>query len=158
MGVNSLWSGRPHPRVFPSGPLDSQIPFSSSRGPSAVFLADPHILLFSLKYSVDSQCCVSFRWTAQWICIYKFFLFQILFPYYKHWVEFPVLYCRSLLVIYFIYSSVVNPPHSSALARKIPWMEEAGRLQSVGSQRVGHDWATSLSLSLSVYFLFFFVL
>ena len=29
--------------------------------------------------------------------------------------------------------------HSSILAWKIPWMEEAGRLQSMGSQRVGHD-------------------
>jgi len=36
--------------------------------------------------------------------------------------------------------------HSSALARKIPWMEEPGRLQSIESQRVGHDRATSLSL------------
>ena len=38
-------------------------------------------------------------------------------------------------------------PHSSTLAWKIPWTEEPGRLQSMGSQRVGHDWATSLSLS-----------
>ena len=37
--------------------------------------------------------------------------------------------------------------HSSTLAWKIPWMEERGRLQSMGSQRVGHDWAMSLSLS-----------
>ena len=37
-------------------------------------------------------------------------------------------------------------PHSSTLAWKIPWMEEPGRLQSMGSWRVGHDWATSLSL------------
>ena len=29
--------------------------------------------------------------------------------------------------------------HSNILARKIPWMEEAARLQSMGSQRVGHD-------------------
>ena len=34
--------------------------------------------------------------------------------------------------------------HSSTLAWKIPWMEEHGRLQSMGSQRAGHDWATSL--------------
>ena len=39
--------------------------------------------------------------------------------------------------------------HSSTLAWKIPWMEEPDRLQSMGSQRVRHDWATSLSLSLS---------
>ena len=37
-------------------------------------------------------------------------------------------------------------PHSSSLAWKIPWMEEPGRLQSMGSLRVGHDWSTSLSL------------
>ena len=37
--------------------------------------------------------------------------------------------------------------HSSTLAWKIPWTEEPDRLQSMGSQRVGHDWATSLSLS-----------
>jgi len=34
--------------------------------------------------------------------------------------------------------------HSSILAWRIPWMEEPGGLQSMGSQRVGHDWATSL--------------
>ena len=36
-------------------------------------------------------------------------------------------------------------PHSSTLAWKIPWMEEPGRLQSMGLLRVGHDWVTSLS-------------
>ena len=35
-------------------------------------------------------------------------------------------------------------PHSSTLAWKIPWTEEPGRLQSMGSLRVGYDWATSL--------------
>ena len=37
-------------------------------------------------------------------------------------------------------------PHSSTLAWKIPWMEELGGLQSMGSLRVGQDSATSLSL------------
>ena len=37
-------------------------------------------------------------------------------------------------------------PHSSTLAWKIPWMEEPGRLQSMGSLRVGHYCAPSLSL------------
>ena len=37
-------------------------------------------------------------------------------------------------------------PHSSTLAWKIPWTEEPGGLQTMGSQRVGHDWETSLSL------------
>ena len=37
-------------------------------------------------------------------------------------------------------------PHSSTFAWRTPWMEEPGRLQSMGSLRVGHNWATSLSL------------
>ena len=37
-------------------------------------------------------------------------------------------------------------PHSSTLAWRIPGMEEPGRLQSMGSLRVRHDWATLLSL------------
>ena len=37
--------------------------------------------------------------------------------------------------------------HSGTLAWKIPWTEEPGRLSSMGSLRVGHDWVTSLSLS-----------
>ena len=39
--------------------------------------------------------------------------------------------------------------HSSTLVWKIPWTEEPDRLRSMGSQRVGHDWATSLSLSFT---------
>ena len=39
-----------------------------------------------------------------------------------------------------------NGAHSSTLAWKIPWTEKPGGLQSMGSQRVIHDWATSLSL------------
>ena len=38
---------------------------------------------------------------------------------------------------------------SSTLAGKVPWTEKPGRLQSMGSQRAGHNWATSLSLSQS---------
>ena len=42
--------------------------------------------------------------------------------------------------------------HSSTLAWKIPWTEEPGRLQSMGSQRVRHDWATSLPRNFSLSF------
>ena len=37
--------------------------------------------------------------------------------------------------------------HSSSLAWRIPWTKEPGRLQSMGSQRVGNDWATLLTSS-----------
>ena len=39
--------------------------------------------------------------------------------------------------------------HSSTLAWKIPWKKQPGILQSMGSQRVRHDWATSLTHSLT---------
>ena len=55
-----------------------------------------------------------------------------------------MLNSRFLLVTYFIYivvciSEKAMAPHSSTLAWKIPWMEEPGGLQSIGSLRAGHD-------------------
>ena len=41
--------------------------------------------------------------------------------------------------IYVYISEKAMATHSSTLAWKIPWTEEPGRLQSMGSQRVGHD-------------------
>ena len=60
----------------------------------------------------------------------------------------PLAYVRtfSLRLWYEQASEKTMAPHSSTLAWKIPWMEEPGRLQSMGSLRVRHDWATSLSL------------
>ena len=46
----------------------------------------------------------------------------------------------------FVGVCLIMAPHSGTLAWKIPWTEEPGRLQSMGSLRVGHDWATSLLL------------
>ena len=43
----------------------------------------------------------------------------------------------------FAYSHMAT--HSSTLAWKLPWVKEPGRLQSMGSHRVGHNWTTSLS-------------
>ena len=40
--------------------------------------------------------------------------------------------------------------HSSTLAWKIPWMDKPGRLQLMGSQRVGHDCAASLHFTSSI--------
>ena len=54
--------------------------------------------------------------------------------------------CKFWILIGFILEKTMAP-HSSTLAWKIPWMEEPGGLQSMGSLRVPHDSATSLSLS-----------
>ena len=43
------------------------------------------------------------------------------------------------------YQNIFLAPHSSTLAWKILWMQKHGRLQFMGSLRVGHGWATSLS-------------
>ena len=51
--------------------------------------------------------------------------------------------------LWVVYPSLLEKamaPHSSPLAWKIPWTEEPGRLQSMGSRRVGLDWMTPLSL------------
>ena len=66
-----------------------------------------------------------------------FFLLVFLWVYiYKIWVR----------LISCINSEKAMATHSSTLAWKIPWTEEPGRPQSLGSWRVRHDWATSLSL------------
>ena len=48
-------------------------------------------------------------------------------------------YCK------YSYKTECKAPHSSTFAWKIPWTEEPDGLQSMGSLRVGYDWATSLS-------------
>ena len=45
----------------------------------------------------------------------------------------------------------VMASHSSTLAWKMPWTEKPGGLQPMGSRRVGHDWATSLSLFIFMH-------
>ena len=62
------------------------------------------------------------------------------------WLSYPVYF----VVLWYGSPSKLTEkamaPRSSTLAWKIPWTEEPGRLQSMRSLRVGHDWVTSLSL------------
>ena len=66
-------------------------------------------------------------------------------PYANFWISFPISppssWCSALSV-----PEKAMAPHSNTPAWKIPWTEEPGGLRSMGSLRVGHDWATSLSL------------
>ena len=57
------------------------------------------------------------------------------------------LYCYWIFTQIGLSSEKAMAPYSSTLTWKIPWTEEPGRLQTMGSRKVGHDWATSLSLS-----------
>ena len=74
-------------------------------------------------------------------CVLRFTCFVA-----SHWLL-NFTFSKSDFWLYFIlnFSEKAMAPHSSTLAWKIPRMEKPGRLQSVGSLRVGHDWATSLS-------------
>ena len=86
-----------------------------------------------------SNYCISSKFRFCCFILYCFF-----FPFFSNM---PMSRCS--LVIYQIQTkkAVVLPNIlSSTLAWKIPWMEEPGGLQSMGSLRVRHDWATSLSL------------
>ena len=58
---------------------------------------------------------------------------------------------KKLDLVYSSVSEKAMAPHSSTLTWKIPWMEKAGRLQSMGSLRVRHDWVTSLWLFTFVH-------
>ena len=88
---------------------------------------------------IDVQCHVSFRCIANWfsyayvcVCIYIYIYIYICL-------------CVYIYIYIHTYTEKAMSPYSSTLACKIPWTEEPDRLQSMGSQTVGHDWATSLS-------------
>ena len=51
------------------------------------------------------------------------------------------LWCHEVWIIRYleVVAGKAMAPHSSTLAWRIPWMEEPGRLQSMGSRRVGQD-------------------
>ena len=106
-----------------------------------------------------------------WSSVSRFFSV----PFFPHWFEMPSLLCISLpaelpgklasrvkrlpaireTLVWFLGRK--DPlekemaTHSSTLAWKIPWTEELGRLQSMGSQRVGHNWATSLHFTSFIF-------
>ena len=63
------------------------------------------------------------------------------------WFYFLIhLFFLNFILEYSWFTEKAMAPHSSTLAWKIPWMEEPGRLQSMGSLGVGHDWTALLSL------------
>ena len=66
------------------------------------------------------------------------------------WTNFKYTFLFSTSFIYWRrqwQSTPVLLPGKSHERRSLPWTEEPGRLQSMGLRRVGHHWATSLSLS-----------
>ena len=101
----------------------------------------------------SSQLCCPLRFqnspqTHQWEGFLLFGNFSSYMTPSPGWVSVPNSFVS--LVVFYMWSYLLlmekaMATHSSTLAWKIPWAEEPGRLQSMGSQRIGHDWATSLS-------------
>ena len=105
-------------------------------------------MFFKMPYFIKLKHCVmlsssSFSWFMLGILCGSFPSFWVnQFVSVSCWILLSVSICDKLASE----SEKAMAPHSSTLAWKIPWMEEPGRLQSMGSWRVGHDWMTSLSL------------
>ena len=106
------------------------MPYNCPIGSASMIFSIFTVLQPSLKSNVSI-----FLSTKKKLCIQEQSLLNVLsnLPYF--WFRQPL--------IYFLEKAVV--PHSSTLAWKLPWMEEPGGLQSMGSLRVGYDSATSLS-------------
>ena len=106
------------------------------------------LLMSMLLYIIDPQ----------WLCdinqfsSYFYYWCSIRYHLKLYWFNYIIFalhtetFFKSLLLWTISCSEKAMAPHSSTLAWKIPWTEEPGRLQSMGSLRVGHEWATSLSL------------
>ena len=94
------------------------------------------VIYFSLSLSLS--VCVSLSFLLSFSSCLSIYPFSAFFS--DDWRFFSVLF-------WFLLEKEMAT-HSSVLAWRIPWTEEPGGLQSMGSQRVGYDWATSLHLIL----------
>ena len=118
--------------------------------PSLIIIATPGYIPKSRIAELNGNILFNFLINCQTV-------FQsgctILHSYQQCWKILVSPHPPPILTIFFLVLAILvgvtekaMAPHSSTLAWKIPWMEEPGRLQSMGSLRVGHDWATSLWL------------
>ena len=95
-------------------------------------------ILLSLRLGTKKNTMRAFVETLKWISE-KMILFG------TKYLALPVLILALLWLLDLMRSSILLGISMTLKWGNIPWMEEPGRLQSMGSRRVGHDWATSLS-------------
>ena len=110
----------------------------------------PQLRIKPISPGVEAQSCN--HWTTRKVLLVKniyihtffFFKFLLILVENESWEWFGRLFL--FMSYYQLFSEKAMAAHSSTLAWEIPWTEEPGRLQSMGSWRVRHDWVTSLSL------------
>ena len=129
------WCGEP----FPS-PEDLPDPGVEPRSPALQvdsLPAESPGKHFSRWQDSRSQLCIKYvhLWERKTLLSV-----EVRASFYSHWMR--AKFNDSLLIS----REKAVAPHSSTLPWGIQWTEEPGRLQSMGSLRVGHDWAISLSL------------
>ena len=109
-----------------------------------------YIHIYTYNISVEDRITGSFYFLVS--CknspsVHLFFSpVQLTFLLLMLWILSLINYFSLFFQVFLFSCYLAMAPHSSTLAWKIPWTEEPDRLQSMGSPRVGHDWATSLSL------------
>ena len=104
-------------------------------------------LVFPKKLPNHARAPVHRPWAMyEWLCFLRVHVTLSLFFKLATLIS-DILSWIILICIYLVTSlEKAMAPHSSTPAWTIPWMEEPGRPQSVGSLRFGHNWTTSLSL------------
>ena len=110
------------------------IPSSILRWNHCSNICFPHTLLLLLLLFPKSNHCSNF------------YYHRLVFPSFKLYIHQKHIDMKKYSFYWLLFSVKFIHEYSSTLAWKIPWTEEPGRLQSMGSLRVRHDWMTSLSL------------
>ena len=142
--------------VLPFSPISSLLPHHSLAISSETFSPTPFFFLinFIVIWLIHN---VNFCCTVRWFCYtYTYIRTSLVAQMVKRLPTMWEIQIRSLGWEDPLEKEMAT--HSSTLVWKISWTEERWRLQSMGSQRVGHDWASSLSLSfihISSLFSFF---
>ena len=95
---------------------------------------------FEFYFCLVSVWQIMFR---NWDCLWQEFI-QYMFT--VETIKFHKSRAYGIMFLIYTLMEKAMAAHSSTLAWKIPWTEESGRLQSMGSLRVGQDWVTSLLL------------
>ena len=128
--------------VIPFSSCLQSFPASGSFQMSQFIPSGSKVLEFSFNISPSNEYSGLISLRIDW-----FDLLAVQETLQHHNSKVSILQCSAFFMVQLSHpSEKTMTPYSSTLAWKIPWMEELGGLQSMGSLRVGHDWATSLSL------------